>query len=177
MKLILAISSSIAAYKSYDLARLFVKNGDSVYTVVTQNSLNLISPLTFETLTGNPCYHDSFVRDRREMGHITLKENADLFLVCPATANVIGKMANGIADDLLTTTYLSVTCPVIVAPSMNPAMYMHPAVQENIERLIKRGVHIISPCEGKAVCGDLGKGKLADITEIFNKVIDVVKNS
>ena len=177
MKLILGISSSIAAYKSYDLARLFVKNGDSVYTVVTQNSLNIISPLVFETLTGNPCYHDSFVHERREMGHISLKENVGLFLICPATANVIGKMANGIADDLLTTTYLSVTCPVIVAPSMNPAMYAHIAVQENIERLMKRGVHIIEPYEGRVVCGDSGKGKLADITEIYNKVIDIVKNS
>ena len=176
MKIILGISSSIAAYKSYDLARLFVKNGDTVYTVVTENSLKLISPLTFETLTGNPCYYDSFVQDKREMGHISLKEDAKLFLICPATANVIGKIANGIADDLLTTTYLSVTCPVIVAPSMNPAMYTHPAVQENIERLIKRGVHIIDPCEGKVVCGDSGKGKLADITEIFKKAIDVVKN-
>jgi phosphopantothenoylcysteine synthetase/decarboxylase len=173
MKLILGISSSISAYK----ARLFVKNGDSVYTVVTQNSLNLISPLTFETLTGNPCYHDSFAYDRREMGHIALKENADVFLVCPATANVIGKMANGIADDLLTTTYLSVTCPIIIAPSMNPTMYSHPAVQENIECLIKRGVHVIEPQEGEVVCGDSGRGKLADIAKIFNKVIDVVKNS
>jgi phosphopantothenoylcysteine decarboxylase/phosphopantothenoylcysteine decarboxylase/phosphopantothenate--cysteine ligase len=144
--------------------------------VVTENSLNIISPLTFETLTGSPCYHDSFVRSRREMGHITLKENANLFLICPATANVIGKIANGIADDLLTTTYLSVTCPVIVAPSMNPAMYSHLAVQENIERLIKRGVHIIEPREGKVVCGASGKGKLSDISEIFKKAMDVVKN-
>ena len=177
MKIILGISSSIAAYKSYDLARLFVRNGDSVFTVVTENSLNLISPLTFETLTGNPCYYDSFVRERREMGHITLKENAGLFLICPATANVLGKMANGIADNLLTTTYLSVTCPVVVAPSMNPAMYSHPAVQENIGRLRKRGVHIIEPCEGKVACGDCGKGKLPDISEIFKKALDVVKDS
>jgi phosphopantothenoylcysteine decarboxylase/phosphopantothenoylcysteine decarboxylase/phosphopantothenate--cysteine ligase len=111
------------------------------------------------------------------MGHITLKENAGLFLICPATANVLGKMANGIADNLLTTTYLSVTCPVVVAPSMNPAMYSHPAVQENIERLIKRGVHIIEPCEGKVACGDCGKGKLPDISEIFKKALDVVKDS
>jgi phosphopantothenoylcysteine decarboxylase/phosphopantothenate--cysteine ligase len=104
-KIILGVSSSISAYKAYDLTRLFVKEGYQVFVVLTENALNLVSPLTFETLSGNPVYTQSYTTDRREMGHISLKDNASLLLVAPATANIIGKFAGGIADDLLSTTF------------------------------------------------------------------------
>lgn len=174
-KIILGISSSISAYKAYDLTRLFVKAGYSVFNILTMNSVNLVSPLTFEILSGNPVYTDSFSRERREMGHIELKENASLFLVAPATANIIGKFANGIADDLLSTTYLSVDCPVVIAPAMNPNMFNHSAVKENIERLKSRGAIFIEPGEGAAVCGDEGQGRLADIDKIFRAAVDVIE--
>ncbi len=174
-KIILGISASIAAYKACDLIRLFVKGGDSVHVAVTENALNLVAPLTLETLSGNPVYSDSFSRERREMGHIELKSDADLFLVAPATANIIGKFACGIADDLLSTTYLSVECPVMVAPAMNPAMYRHPAVKENIDRLKSRGVVIIEPEKGLVACGDEGYGKLADIETIYREAVNVLK--
>lgn len=174
-KIILGVSASIAAYKAYDLTRLFVKEGFDVYNLLTENSLNLISPLTFETLSGNRVFIHSFSDEHHEMGHISLKQDAALFLVAPATADVIGKFASGIADDLLSTTYLSVECPVILAPAMNPAMYGHPAVQENLKRLKERGAHIVEPLTGDVVCGDKGIGKLADIEDIFRTSLDVIK--
>lgn len=173
-KVILGISSSIAAYKACDLTRLLVKAGHSVHTMVTEHALNLVTPLTLETLSGNPVYTDSFARDRREMGHIELKDGADLFIVAPATANVIGKFAGGIADDLLSTTFLSITCPVIIAPAMNPNMWKHPAVQENIAKLRAWGVHFVEPGAGEVVCGDSGYGRLADIEVIFMAVQNVL---
>ncbi|HOO72317.1 MAG TPA: flavoprotein [Spirochaetota bacterium] len=174
-KIILGISSSISAYKACDLIRILVKGGFSVHTVVTENALNLVTPLTLETLSGNPVYSDSFSRDRREMGHIELKRDAALLAVVPATANIIGKFANGIADDLLSTTYLSVDCPVLVAPAMNPFMYKHPAVQENLSRLRSRGVRVVEPEKGLVACGDEGYGRLADIETIYGEIMDAVK--
>ncbi len=166
-KIILGVSSSISAYKSCDLTRLFAKAGYSVHVVLTENAANLVSPLTLEVLSGNPVYTQSFVMENRKMGHIELKKDAALLLVAPATANIIGKFANGIADDLLSTAFLSVTCPVLIAPAMNPNMWQHPALQENIKRLKSWGVKFIDPEKGKAVCGDEGEGKLADIEKIF----------
>jgi len=174
-KIILGISSSIAAYKACDLTRMFVKAGHSVYCVLTENALNLVSPITLENLSGNPVYSDSFSRERREMGHIELKNDASLLLVAPATANIIGKFAGGIADDLLSTTYISVKCPVIIAPAMNPNMYGHPAVRANIERLKSWGVVFVDPGEGIVACGDEGYGRLADLDLIFKAAMDAVK--
>ena len=166
-KVIIGVCSSISAYKAYDLTRLFVKDGYDPHIIITENALNLVSPLTFETLSRNPVYTESFTKERREMGHISLKENAALFLVAPATANIIGKFASGIADDLLSTTFLSVKCPVMIAPAMNPNMFSHIAVQENIEKLKKWGVHFVEPAVGEVACGDNGQGRLAEITDIF----------
>ncbi len=176
-KIILGVSSSIAAYKACDLTRLFVKAGYSVHCLLTEHAVNLVSPLTLETLSGNPVYSDSYSRERREMGHIELKTGADLMLVAPATANIIGKFANGIADDLLSTTYLSVTCPVMMAPAMNPNMYRHPAVAENIEKLRRRGVLFVDAGEGPVVCGDEGYGRLAEIEIIFKAAADALAGS
>ncbi|MCU0847129.1 MAG: phosphopantothenoylcysteine decarboxylase [Spirochaetes bacterium] len=174
-KIILGISSSIAAYKACELTRMFVKAGHSVYCVLTENALNLVSPITLENLSGNPVYSDYFSRERREMGHIELKNDASLLLVAPATANIIGKFANGIADDLLSTTFISVNCPVIMAPAMNPNMYGHPAVRANIERLKSWGVGFVDPGEGAVACGDEGYGRLADLDRIFKAAMDAVK--
>lgn len=174
-KIILGVSSSVSAYKACDLARLFVKAGHSIFAILTENATRLVTPLTLETLTGNPCYTESFARERRIMGHIDLKEGASLLLVAPATANIIGKFANGIADDLLSTTFLSVTCPVLIAPAMNPAMWAHPAVRENMERLKSWGVRFVDPAEGEVACGDIGYGRLAEIETIYRAALDVIK--
>lgn len=173
-KIILGITSSIAAYKACDLVRLFVKGGYSVHVVATEHALNLVSPLTLEVLSGNPVCSEQYPRERREMGHIELKTDASLFLVAPATANIIGKFAGGIADDLVTTTFLSVTCPVLIAPAMNPNMYRHPAVKKNISTLKSWGVAFIEPAAGEAVCGDEGVGRLADIEEIYRIAVNAI---
>lgn len=174
-KVILGISSSISAYKACDLIRLFVKADYSLYAVLTERATNLITPLTLENLSGNPVYTDSFAVVRRDMAHIELKENASLMLVAPATANIIGKFANGIADDLLSTTFLSVTCPVVIAPAMNPNMWNHPATQRNIQRLKSWDIVFVEPEIGEALCGDEGRGKLADIQKIFEVSVGAIK--
>ncbi len=173
-KIILGVSASIAAYKSCDLTRLFVKAGYVVFPVLTRNAERLVTPLTLETLSGNPVHTDTFTQETRGMGHIELKEGAALLLVAPATANIIGKFAGGIADDLLSTTFLSVACPVLIAPAMNPNMWCHPAVRDNIRKLKEWGVHIVEPAEGVAACGDSGYGRLAEIELIFRKAVDVI---
>ncbi|OHD68570.1 MAG: hypothetical protein A2W19_12320 [Spirochaetes bacterium RBG_16_49_21] len=173
-KIILGITSSIAAYKACDLIRLFVKGGYDVHAVATEHALNLVSPLALEVLSGNPVYSSPYPEERREMQHIELKTDASLLLVMPATANIIGKFAHGIADDVLSTTFLSVTCPVLIAPAMNPNMYNHPAVQENMAKLKSWGVKFIGPVFGEVVCGDEGAGKLADIETIYRAAADAV---
>lgn len=174
-KIILGISSSIAAYKSCDMVRMFVREGYSVFPVLTENAEYLVSSLTLETLSGNPVLSAMFTGDKKGWGHIELKKDASLLLVAPATANTIGKFANGIADDLLSTTFLSVDCPVMIAPAMNPSMYRHPAVRANLERLKSWGVRVIEPEDGTVACGDVGIGKLADVETIVRSALDVLK--
>jgi len=174
-KIILGICSSIAAYKACDLVRLFVKDGYSVFPVLTEHAGHLVSPLALETLSGNPALSAMFSGERQGWGHIELKKDAALLLVAPATANIIGKFAGGIADDILSTTFLTVECPVMMAPAMNPAMYNHPAVRGNIAKLKSWGVHVVEPAEGEVACGDWGTGKLADVEIIFKAALDVIK--
>lgn len=174
-KVILGVTSSVSIYKSCELARLLVKNGYSVHTVMSVNATELIRPLLFENLTGNKVYTDLFAKDVHDMAHISLKENASVYIVAPATANSIGKFAHGIADDLISTTFLSVDCPVLVAPAMNPNMWSNPAVKDNIEILIKRGVHIIQPDSGHVLCGDEGTGKLANVERIYHETAKLAK--
>ncbi len=174
-KIVLGISSSISAYKACDLSRLFVKGGYDVHAALTDNAMKLVSPLTLETLTGNPVYTNDILWEKREMGHITLKQDAALFLVAPATANIMGKFACGIGDDLLSTAFLGMTCPVVLAPAMNPDMYCSKPVQANIARLKEWGVKIIEPHEGPVACGDVGKGKLAPIEKIYEEAINVIE--
>jgi phosphopantothenoylcysteine synthetase/decarboxylase len=169
MKIVIGVTSSISVYKACDLVRLFVKDNFDVHVVMSENATSLVSPLTFETLSGNFVYTKMYAENLREMGHIKLKDNALLFVIAPATANILGKIANGIADDLLSTTFLSMPCPVAVAPAMNPAMWTNPAVAHNVSVLKERGVTVIEPDSGTVACGDEGRGKLAKVETIFNE--------
>lgn len=174
-KIILGITGSIAAYRASDLIRLFVKGGFSVFAIMTKNAQRLITAATIETLSGGKVHTDVTAWDDRRMDHLELRDGASLLLVAPATADIIGKFAVGIADDLLSTTYLSVECPVVIAPAMNPSMYRHPAVQENIGRLKSRGVMFVEPGEGTVACGDGGQGRLAEIDMIYEVAVNAIK--
>ena len=165
--ILIGVTGSIAAYKAADLASRLVKQHAQVHVIVTENATKFISPITFETLTGHKCVTDTFDRDYPfdhpiEVEHIALAAKADLVIVAPATANIIAKMAYGIADDMLSTTLLACTCPVLVSPAMNTKMYEHPATQANLDVLRERGVKIIEPASGRLACGDEGKGKLPE---------------
>jgi phosphopantothenoylcysteine decarboxylase/phosphopantothenate--cysteine ligase len=173
-KIIIGVTGSIAAYKSCDLARLFVKGGFDPWVVLTENAARLVTPLTFSNLTGNPAMTGMWSYEQDQMGHIALKDNAVLMVVAPASANIIGKFAGGIADDLLSTTFLSVSCPVLVAPAMNPAMWSHPAVKKNMKQLSDWGIHSIGPDEGDVVCGDMGRGRMSSPEEIYERALSII---
>lgn len=166
-EIVLAVSGSIAAYKACDVVRSLTKSGIPVRVIMTQNATKFVGKITFEALTGKPVRIDEFDTG---MAHIELKNLASIFAVVPASANTIGKMANGIADDLVTSTYLACTCPVYVAPSMNPGMFAHPSMQRNLKLLEYDGVHILSPDRGIVVCGDEGYGKLAPVESIVTEL-------
>jgi phosphopantothenoylcysteine decarboxylase/phosphopantothenate--cysteine ligase len=170
-KIVLGVSSSIACYKACDLVRLLMKQNHSVHVVMTQNATELVAPLTLETLSGNPVHVSTFSHAERQLKHLALAAQAQLFAVVPATANVIGKMAAGIADDLLTTTYLSVKCPVLIAPAMNSAMWNHPIVQDNLNKLTRFGAKIVHPASGVLASGEEGMGCLADIQVIADEIL------
>ena len=166
--ILIAVSGSIAAYKTCDLTRSLVKQGYPVRVILTENAARFVGPVTFQALTGHNVYTSEW---EAGMVHIDLKNLAAVYAVVPATANIIGKMAHGIADDIVSSTYLAATCPTYVAPSMNPGMYASPAVQRNLRQLAADGVHIIDPGEGEVVCGDTGQGKMADIVQIERELI------
>lgn len=158
---LLGVTSSISAYKSADIARLLYKSGCNVDVIMTKNATEFITPLTFERLTNNKCITDTFDRNfTHEVEHISLAKKADVVLIAPATANIIGKLANGIADDMLSTTVMACKCPVLIAPAMNTNMYENPIVQSNIRKLKDFGYKFIEPSEGLLACGDVGRGKL-----------------
>ena len=159
--IILGVASSIAAYKSANIASALVKKGCNVNVLMTQNATNFIHPLTFEELTKNKCITDTFDRNvQYNVAHISLAASADAVLIAPASANIIGKLANGIADDMLTTTVMACKCPVIISPAMNTNMFENPIVQDNLARLEHYGYIIVPPAEGRLACGTVGKGKL-----------------
>ncbi len=161
--ILIGITGGIAAYKMAYLVSALAKTDANVEVIMTKNACQFISPLTFETLTGNKCYTDTFDRDFRfEVEHVALAKKADVFLVAPATANIIAKLANGIADDMLTTTYLAARCHKIVAPAMNTAMFENPVTQDNLKKLGGYGAEIISPASGWLACGDTGAGKMPE---------------
>ena len=146
-KIVVGVTGGIAAYKACDLVSRLKKRGAQVRVVLTEHACQFVQPLSFETLSGNPAYTDSFDR-KYEIGHVALAKWADLLLIAPATANCMAKMACGITDDLLSTTCLAVRCPVLVAPAMNSAMWRNPATQANLELLRSRGVHFVGPEAG-----------------------------
>lgn len=160
---LLGVTSSIAAYKSAEIAHSLYKAGYNVDVIMTKNATEFITPLTFERLTNNKCITDTFDRSfSYEVEHIALAKKADAVLIAPATANIIGKLANGIADDMLSTTVMACKCPVYIAPAMNTNMYENPIVQDNIAKLKKFGYKFIEPQSGLLACGDVGKGKMEE---------------
>jgi phosphopantothenoylcysteine decarboxylase/phosphopantothenoylcysteine decarboxylase/phosphopantothenate--cysteine ligase len=168
---LLGVTGSIAAYKAAELASRLIKLGYGVRAVMTKAAQEFISPLTFQTLTGHPAYTNMFEPiDREEVGHISLAKRADLGLIAPATANIIGKLANGIADDALTTVFLALQSkPVLICPAMNTAMWENPFMQENIEKLKKYGYRVAEPREARLACGDVGRGALAELDFILKQ--------
>ena len=175
---VLGVTGGIAAYKACEILRLLQKRGMDVFVVMTKNATRFVSPLTFETLSGHPVAVDTFERPATwEVEHIALAKRADLFLIAPATANIIGKMACGIADDMLSTTVMATRAPVMIAPAMNTGMWDNPAVQQNVKTLADRGVHVVAPAVGYLACGDNGAGKLEDVEVIVQRAIDVLSGA
>lgn len=169
--IVLGVTGGIACYKSLELVSRLKKLGAEVDVIMTKNAMEFVTPLSFQTLSKRPCVFDTFkMAQPFELEHISLAKKASLFIVAPATANIIAKMAHGLADDLLSTTLLATRAKILLAPAMNINMLMHPATQENIETLKKCGVHIIEPEEGVLACGDIGKGRMAEPEEIINHI-------
>ncbi len=159
--IVLGVTGSIAAYKTANLASMLVKLHADVHVIMTQNATRFITPMTFETLTANKCIVDTFDRQFNfDVEHVSLAKKGDLFLVAPCTANVIGKLASGICDDMLTTTLLATKSPILLSPAMNTGMWQNPILQENIQKLQHFGYTIIPPAEGRLACGDIGSGKM-----------------
>jgi len=170
-KIVLGVSGGIAAYKAVELLRLLVHEKAEIFVVMSANAGKFITPLTFESLSGNPVYQEVFgEQSSASMPHIRAAENADLLVVAPATAGSIGKMACGLADDALGNLYLAFRGPVILAPAMNDGMYSNPAVQENISKMKQRGVEFIDPETGELACGTVGQGRLAEPSRILQAV-------
>ena len=159
--IVLGVTGSIAAYKTANLASMLVKLNADVHVIMTQNATHFITPMTFETLTNNKCIVDTFDRNFNfDVKHVSLAKKGDLFLVAPCTANVIGKVASGICDDMLTTTIMATKAPVLFSPAMNTGMWENPILQDNLKKLKNYGYHIIPPVEGRLACGDIGSGKM-----------------
>ncbi|WP_088533603.1 bifunctional phosphopantothenoylcysteine decarboxylase/phosphopantothenate--cysteine ligase CoaBC [Geobacter sp. DSM 9736] len=174
-KIVLGVTGGIAAYKSVELLRLLTKAGADVHVIMTRSATEFVTPLTFQTLSMNPVNTELFnLISEREIGHISLADRADLFIIAPATANVIGKLAGGIADDMLTTTVMATKAPVLIAPAMNVNMYRNPIYRENEEKLKKHGYFFVEPVRGMLACGWEGEGKLQDPKEIFEAAMDAL---
>ncbi len=160
---VIGVTGSIAAYKMANVASALVKEGADVHVVMTKNAINFINPITFETLTNNKCLIDTFDRNFQfHVAHVSLAQKADVMLIAPASANIIGKLANGIADDMLSTMALAASCKIIVSPAMNTNMYRNNIVQDNLKKLKTYGFEIIEPATGRLACASVGEGKLPD---------------
>lgn len=170
--IVLGVTGSIAAYKIASLASMLVKKQADVTVIMTKNATNFINPITFESLTGNKCLVDTFDRNFEfQVEHVSLAKQTDVFLVAPASANVIAKAAHGIADDMLTTTLLACQCPKIFAPAMNTRMYQNPIVQDNISTLKSYGMEVVTPASGYLACGDTGEGKMPEPEVLYESVL------
>lgn len=169
--ILLGVTGSIAAYKIASLASMLVKKQANVHVIMTKNATNFINPITFETLTGHKCLIDTFDRNFQfQVEHVSLAKQADMIMVAPASANVIGKLAHGIADDMLTTTMLACKCPKLISPAMNTAMYENSIVQDNLKILEKYDYEVISPASGYLACGDTGAGKMPEPEVLFQYI-------
>ena len=168
---VLGVTGSIAAYKIATLASMLVKKQASVHVIMTKNATNFINPITFETLTGHKCLVDTFDRNFEfQVEHVSMAKQADVVMIAPASANVIGKLAYGLADDMLTTTLLACKCPKIVSPAMNTAMFENPIVQDNLKILEKYGYEVIQPASGYLACGDTGAGKMPEAETLYQYI-------
>ena len=175
-KVVLGVAGSIAAYKMANVASMLVKQHCDVHVVLTRNGAEFITTVTFETLTKNPCLTDTFDRrDPSDIHHLTLGQTADLMLVAPASADILGKAAGGIADDLLTSAIVAATCPVLFAPAMNTHMYLNPIVQDNIRRLKAFGYAFIEPATGHLACNAEGVGKLPGEAVLVETIINMLR--
>lgn len=175
-KLALGVTGGIACYKAVELVRLLVKDGFLVQVIMTKGAMEFVTPLTFQTLSGLPVATETFnLTQESEIGHINLADSANLFVIAPATANVIGKIAAGIADDLLTTVLMATQAPVLIAPAMNIHMYENPILQENIRKLRRLGYHFMEPAEGYLACGYEGKGRLPEPEKILEEIRRLLK--
>ena len=172
---LLGITGGIAAYKMANVASALRKTGAEVHCILTQNATQFITPLTFETLTNNRCIVDTFDRNfQYDVAHVSLAKKADVILIAPATANVIAKLAHGLADDMLTTTVLAARCPKLIAPAMNTAMLENPATQENLATLRRYGFTVIEPATGMLACKDVGSGKLPEPEVLCEEIYRVI---
>ena len=166
---LLGVSSSIAAYKAASLASMLVKQHADVHVLMTANATQFISPITFETLTGHKALVDTFDRNFQfSVEHVSLAKLADVVMIAPATANVIAKLAHGLADDMLTTTVLACNCPKLISPAMNTRMYENPVTQDNLDILRGYGWQVVEPASGYLACGDTGAGKLPEPEELLD---------
>ncbi len=169
---VLGVTGSIAAYKTAGLASALKKQHCDVHVIMTKNACEIITPLTFERLTGNKCMVDTFDKiNQFEVEHIAIAQKADLFMIAPATANIIGKVANGIADDMLSTTIMATKAPVYFAPAMNTNMYTNPIFQDNMKKLENFGYHMITPATGYLACGDTGIGKMPEPDTLLQYIL------
>jgi phosphopantothenoylcysteine decarboxylase / phosphopantothenate---cysteine ligase len=175
-RLVLGVTGGIACYKAVELVRLLVKDDFIVQVIMTRGAMEFVAPLTFQTLSGRPVATETFnLTQESEIGHIHLADTADLFVIAPATANVIGKIAAGIADDLLTTVLMATQAPVLIAPAMNIHMYENPILQENVRKLRRLGYHLMEPAEGYLACGYEGKGRLPEPEKILEEIRRLLK--
>lgn len=171
-KIVLGITGGIAAYKSAALTSLLIKSGADVQVIMTEHAREFIAPLTFEALTNRRCLTDTFDRNHEySTEHVALAKEADAVLIAPATANVMAKLAHGIADDMLTTTVLACGCPKVIAPAMNTRMYENPATRENMDTLRRHGMTVVEPASGRLACGDVGAGKMPEPEELLQYVL------
>lgn len=172
--IVLGVTGGIAAYKAVEVARRFIQSGYTVKVVMTEHATRLVGPATFGAITGNPVARSLFEEGGAPIQHISLAQEADMVIVAPATANILARMANGLADDLLSTTLLATRAPVLVAPAMNRDMYGHPATQANLRLLEERGIRVVGPEYGSLACGEEGEGRMAEPAEIVEAALEVL---
>lgn len=176
--ILLGVTGSIAAYKACEIVRGLQRQNTNVTVVMTKEAKEFVTPLTFASLSQNRVYDDMFLKDTIDwdIEHVSLAEKADVLLIAPATANIIGKLACGIADDLLSCVAMATKAPIVIAPAMNDGMYTNKIVQENIKKLESHGIYFVSPVKGRLACGSVGQGHLADVEAIVKKVCALLKN-